>query len=55
MTKETIHEYPRWQQIIKETFSESREIKKKYEELKEVNKLFLIALGRMKKHIDGDN
>lgn len=53
--KYMIHEYPRWQQIIKETFSESREIKKKYEELKEVNKLFLIALGRMKKHIDGDN
>lgn len=53
--KYIIKDFPRWNELVKKTFNESREIEKKYDHLKEVNTKFMLAFQDMVKVVNGED
>lgn len=53
--KYIIKEFPRFKKVMTETFSESREKERKYENLKKVNTNFMLAFQEMVKVVNGED
>lgn len=53
--KYIIKEFPRWKRVMNETFEESREKERKYENLKRVNTNFMLAFQEMVKTVNDED